>query len=98
MEFSRQEYWSGLPFPSPEDLPDPGIEPRSPALQADTLLSELPEKPHNMLQIQLNQHNPTQPKSNQVNGKELNSDQWIALVSSPQLLAIQLTNKVGERA
>ena len=40
MEFSRQEYWSGLPFPSPEDLPDPGIEPRSPALQADSLLSE----------------------------------------------------------
>ena len=38
--FSRQEYWSGLPFPSPEDLPDPGIEPRSPALQADALPSE----------------------------------------------------------
>ena len=35
MEFSRQEYWSGLPFPSPGDLPDPGIEPGSPALQAD---------------------------------------------------------------
>ena len=34
MEFSRQEYWSGLPFPSPGDLPDPGIEPRSPTLQA----------------------------------------------------------------
>jgi len=33
--FSRQEYWSGLPSPSPGDLPDPGIEPRSPALQAD---------------------------------------------------------------
>jgi len=33
MGFSRQEYWSGLPFPSPWDLPDPGIEPRSPALQ-----------------------------------------------------------------
>ena len=45
MEFSRQEYWSGLPFPSPGDLPDPGIEPRSPALQADSLLSELPGKP-----------------------------------------------------
>ena len=44
MEFSRQEYWSGLPFPSPEDLSDPGIEPRSPALQADTLPSELPGK------------------------------------------------------
>ena len=36
MEFSRQEYWSGWPFPSPGDLPDPGIEPRSPVLQADT--------------------------------------------------------------
>jgi len=37
MGFSRQEYWSGLPFPSPEDLPYPGIEPRSPAMQADAL-------------------------------------------------------------
>ena len=42
MEFSRQEYWTGLPFPSPGDLPDSGIEPRSPALQADALLSEPP--------------------------------------------------------
>ena len=41
MGFSRQEYWSGLPFPSPGDLPDPGIEPRSPAFQADALTSEL---------------------------------------------------------
>ena len=40
MEFSRQEYWSGFPFPSPGDLPDPGIEPESPALQADSLLYE----------------------------------------------------------
>ena len=40
MEFSMQEYWSGLPFPSPGDLPNPGIEPRSPALQADSLLTE----------------------------------------------------------
>ena len=39
-EFSRQEYWSGLPFPSPEDLPDPEIKPRSPALQVDALPSE----------------------------------------------------------
>ena len=45
MEFSRQEYWSGLPFPSPEDLPDLGIEPGSPELQADALPSEPPEKP-----------------------------------------------------
>ena len=40
MGFSRQEYWSGLPFPSPKDLPNPGIEPGSPALQADVLPSE----------------------------------------------------------
>ena len=39
MAFSRQEYWSGLPFPSPGDLPDPGIKPRSPALQGDSLHS-----------------------------------------------------------
>ena len=44
MGFSRQEYWSGLPFPSPEDLPDPGIEPRSPAWQADSLPSEVQMK------------------------------------------------------
>ena len=46
MGFSRQEYyWSGLPFPSPGDLPDPGFEPRFPALQADALPSEPPGKP-----------------------------------------------------
>ena len=45
MEFSRQEYWSGLLFPFPGDLPDPGIEPQSPALQADALPSEPPGKP-----------------------------------------------------
>ena len=44
MGFSRQEYKSGLPFPSPGDIPDPGIEPRSPALQADALTSEPPGK------------------------------------------------------
>ena len=43
MGFSSQEYWNGLPFPSPGDLPDPGIEPRSPTLQTDALTSELPE-------------------------------------------------------
>ena len=44
MRFSRQEYWNGLPFPSPGDLPDSGIEPWSPALQADALTSEPPGK------------------------------------------------------
>ena len=42
MGFSRHEYWSGVPFPSPGDLPDPGIEPGSPAFQADALTSEPP--------------------------------------------------------
>ena len=45
MGFSRQEYWSGLPFPSPGDLPNPGIEPGSPVLQTDALLSEPPILP-----------------------------------------------------
>ena len=49
MGFSRQEYWSGLPFPSPGDLPNPGIEPGSPALQTDALPSEPPGKPLNLL-------------------------------------------------
>ena len=51
MGFSRQECWSGLPFPSPGDLLDPGIEPGSPALQADTLPSEPPGKPTNKMGI-----------------------------------------------
>ena len=45
MGFSRQDYWKGLPFPSPGDLPNPGIEPGSPALQLNSLLSEPPGKP-----------------------------------------------------
>ena len=45
MGFSRQEYWSGLPFPSPGDLLDPGFKPRSPVLQADALSFEPPGKP-----------------------------------------------------
>ena len=53
MGFSRQEYRSGLPFPSPGDLPDPGIEPGSPALQADALTSEPPGKPTPLIQIHL---------------------------------------------
>ena len=47
MGFSRQESWNGLPFPSPGDLPNPGIEPGSPTLQADSLPSEPPGKPTN---------------------------------------------------
>ena len=47
MEFSRHEYWSGLPCSPPEDLPSPGIKPRFPPLQADSLLSGPPGKPKN---------------------------------------------------
>ena len=46
MEFSRQEYWSGLPFPPPGDFPDPGMESGSPTSQAGSLPSEPPGKPH----------------------------------------------------
>ena len=49
MGFARQEYWSGLPLPSPGDLPDPGMEPRSPTLQADALTSEPPGKPNRIV-------------------------------------------------
>ena len=55
MGLSRQEHWSGLPFPSPEDLPDPGIKPRSAALQAGSLLFELQGSP-NVCAFQLSIH------------------------------------------
>ena len=51
MGFSRQEYWSGLPFPSPGDLPNPGIKPRSPTLRSDVLTSEPPGKPLKIVKI-----------------------------------------------
>ena len=51
MGFSRQEFWSGLPFPSPGDRPIPGIDPRSPALQADALPSEPPGKSPKTIEI-----------------------------------------------
>ena len=53
MEFFRQEYWSGLPFPSPGNSPDPGIELGSPTLWADSLPSELPEKPFKQMLLNL---------------------------------------------
>ena len=56
MGFSRQEYWSGLPFPSPRDLPNPEIEPRSPALQADSLPIELQGKPYIYMYMYINIH------------------------------------------
>ena len=52
--FSRQEYWSGLPFPSPGELPDPGLKPRSPPLQADASTSEPPGKPQTKRKQEMN--------------------------------------------
>ena len=60
MGFSRQEYHSVLPFPSPGDLPDPGMEPRPPTLQAEALPSESPGKPH-MATASLKSHSPPCP-------------------------------------
>ena len=56
MRFSRQEYWSDLPLPSPGDLPHPGIEPGSPVLQADALLSEPPGKSQLTLEVYICEH------------------------------------------
>ena len=61
MGFSRQEYWSGLPFPSPGDLTDPGIEPGSPTSQADALPSEPPGKPMTNLESILKYRDITLP-------------------------------------
>ena len=65
MEFSRQEYWNGLPFPSPGALPIPGLEPGSPALQADALPSEPPGKPQTNLRREKNKRK-----------KEFNLEAW----------------------
>ena len=62
MGFSRQEYWSGLPFPSPGDLPDPGIEPRSPAFRADALPSEPPGNPSTLPRGACSLGSPHHPK------------------------------------
>ena len=73
--FPRQEYWSGLPFPSPGDLPNPGIEPRSPSLQADTLTSEPPGKPPFLIQSNYYFCNPNSKEIKLVNPK--GNQPWI---------------------
>ena len=62
MEFSRQEYWSGLPFPPPGDLPDPGIEPMSPALAGGFFTTEPPEKPEDLVFV-VNSNEPGRKKT-----------------------------------
>ena len=75
MEFSRQQSWSGFPFPSPGDLPNPGIKPGSLALQADTLLSELPGKP-----LPEKMAYGTQPGSPPPNLHLYDSKEWFSLL------------------
>ena len=86
MGFSRQEYWSGLPFPSPGDLPDPGIEPRSPTLQAAALPSEPPgciHRTHRTYTHRTDLEKEKPVKSQYVKGRELEREEmknflWIA--------------------
>ena len=85
--FPRQEYWSGLPFPSSGYLPDPGIEPESPTLRADTLTSEPPGKP-NMVIIQDNYSNLTRVMVTKCVSQFFEAAQWmfntiIVIVSIP---------------
>ena len=70
MAFSRQEYWSGLPFPSPGDLPNPGIKPVSPALAGKFFTTEPPEKPKEVYMSLINQHIniDLQPQESTLNG------------------------------
>ena len=77
MGFSRQECWSGLPFPSPGDLPDSGIEPGSPTLQADALPSEPPGKPKVYMTKQKTQNSQNNIKRKNEFGK-LGLDQFKA--------------------
>jgi len=68
MGFPRQEYWGGSPFPSPGDLADPGIEPRSPALQADSLPSEPPGKSIHLFAQSKGREQPVLKRSELLNG------------------------------
>ena len=83
MGFPRQEYWSGLPFPSPGELPDPGIEPRSPALQADALPTELCGKPV----YAIHQH-----KS--ATGIHMSSPSWTSLLPPISILQVVTEHQV----
>ena len=82
MGFFRQEYWSALPFPSPEDLPYPGIQPRSPSLKADSLPSELHGRFHEL------NVSPNKPSTSSL---KVVPPVFIALVNSASIYAITLT-------
>ena len=84
MEFSRQEYWSGLPFPSPGDLPDPGIKPGSPTLQADAL----PSEPQSYGQLSLFKENVLYYLTSCMHAKSLQSCLTLATTYSPPAFSV----------
>ena len=83
MGFFRQEYWSGLPFLSPGDLPKPGIKPRSPALQTDALPSEPPGKPPADTKEELKSLLMKQKEESEKVGLKLNIQKTKIMASSP---------------
>ena len=92
MEFSRQEYWSGLPFPSPGNLPDPGIEPRSPSLQTDVLPSEPPGKQAQIFLLLL--LNMATRRQHFVMRHTLAGGSWLTTLISVELLTVVYLFKV----
>ena len=96
MGFSRQGYWSGLPFPSARNLSDPGIEPRSPTLQADTLTSEPPGNPMTNLNSILKSRDITWltkiriVKAMDFPGVMYRSESWTIKAESPRTVAFEL--------
>ena len=82
MEFSRQEYWRGLPFPSPGDLPNQGIEPMSPALASGFLTTELLGKPQRKRIYENTGKKPASSTCTSVRGKERTATHAIFLLSS----------------
>ena len=85
MEFSWQQYWSRLPFPSPGDLPNPGIQPGSPAFQAGSLQSEAQGKPHLSMILMLNSHL----------WMRMREGHWPAFVAEANLLCFSFLSSAG---
>ena len=86
MGFSRQEYWSGLPFPSPADLPNPGVEPESPALQADSLPSESPGNKYPNTKLKVKKKNISSSLTQNMVHQQNKLDEQIEVYSYDELL------------
>ena len=81
MEFSRPQYWNGLPFPSPGDLLNPGMEPKSPTLQADSLPSEPPSEPHAIpIRRDTRSDQPSYSKHQQRQAESDGTENWLAIL------------------